>query len=363
MTGFVPGGELLILVRHGHAAALPSPANLVAGFFELRHGDGLLVGSSGQQSGLVQEIGQFSPRITRCAASNDGQIHGGIELHVLGMHFENGFAATNIRQIDGDLAVKAARTQQRGIEHIRPVGGCDNNNALLRVETVHLDEQGVERLFAFVVAAAQPMTAAAAHGVNFVDENKTWSVLARLLEHIAHAAGTNANEHFHEVGSADAEKGGVGFARNGLGQQGLACARGADHQDTLGDTTTQLLKFLGVFEEIDQFRDLFLGFLHTGNVLKGRLVLFLVEHAGLALAETEGALARHFDLPDEYEINQKRHKKDRTEAPNKVDHQRIRPFGLESGVGEDLLKLFLRQKDLRIKGNLARLAGLFDGGK
>ena len=73
------------------------------------------------------------------------------------------------------------------------------------------------------------MPAAAANGVNFVDENQARGVLAGLFEHIAHAAGADAHKHFDEVRPADAEKGGISFTGDGFGQQGFAGSRRADH--------------------------------------------------------------------------------------------------------------------------------------
>ncbi len=83
------------------------------------------------------------------------EIHGGLELHVFGMHLEDGFAAAHVRKIHGDLAVEAPGAQQRRIQDIGAVGGRDDDDAFLGIKTVHLDEQGVQGLLAFVVAAAQ----------------------------------------------------------------------------------------------------------------------------------------------------------------------------------------------------------------
>ena len=101
-----------------------------------------------------------------------------------------------------------------------------------------------KRLFAFIVAAAETMAAAAADGVNFIDENQARRVLAGLLEHVAHAARADADEHFDEIRTADAEKRRIGFAGDGFGEQGFAGAGRADHQNALRNATAQPLKFL-----------------------------------------------------------------------------------------------------------------------
>ena len=72
------------------------------------------------------------------------------------------------------------------VEHVRPVGGGDQDDAFIGLETVHLDEQLVERLFALVIAAAKARAAMAADRVDFVDEDDAGCVLLGLLEHVAH---------------------------------------------------------------------------------------------------------------------------------------------------------------------------------
>ena len=71
-----------------------------------------------------------------------------------------------------------------GVEHVRPVGGGDQDHALVCLETVHLDQQLVEGLFAFVVTAAQAGTAMAADRIDFVDEDDAGRVLLALFEHV-----------------------------------------------------------------------------------------------------------------------------------------------------------------------------------
>ena len=59
------------------------------------------------------------------------------------MHAQDFFAAFDVRQIDGDLAIEAARSQQRRVENVRPVRGCNDDHAFLRIEAVHLHEQRI----------------------------------------------------------------------------------------------------------------------------------------------------------------------------------------------------------------------------
>src|SRR5918995_321170 len=116
-------------------------------------------------------------------------------------------------------------SQPGGVEDVGPVGGGDEDDAGARVETIHLNEQLVERLLALVVAAAQAGAAVAADGVDLVDEYDGGRRLLCLLEQVAHAARSHAHEHLDEVRARDREERGPGLARHRPGQQCLAGAR------------------------------------------------------------------------------------------------------------------------------------------
>ena len=147
------------------------------------------------------------------------------ERHAPHVHAQDLLAAAHVGQRHYDLAVEAARAQQRRIEHVGAVGGGDDDDAFVALEAVHLHQQLVERLLALVVAAAEARAAVAADGVDLVDEDDARRVLLRLLEHVAHARGADADEHLHEVGARDGEERHLRLAGDGPRQQRLAGAR------------------------------------------------------------------------------------------------------------------------------------------
>ena len=68
------------------------------------------------------------------------------------------------------------------------VGRGDYDHLRMRVETIHFDQNGVERLLALVMSAAGETGAAlATHGVDLIKEDDAGRILLRLLEQIAHA--------------------------------------------------------------------------------------------------------------------------------------------------------------------------------
>ena len=182
----------------------------------------------------------------------------------------------------------------------------------------------IERLLAFVVTAADAVAAMPADRVDFVDENNAGRGFLALLEHVAHAARADADEHLDEVRAADREERHVRFAGDGAGEQRLAGARRADEQHAFGNAAAEFLEFLRVAQELDQLLDFVLRFLDAGDVLEGDLVLVPRQHARLRFAEIERAFAGHADLLAEEEIENEQEERDRQEADDRLgEHVRL----------------------------------------
>ena len=304
VAGLVNGGGFLFLFGNRHAAALFAPADFVAGFFEVLGGDGFGSAAGGHQSGFIDHIGQLGTRIAGGATGDDVQIHVSRHFDFFSMDLEDSLAALHIGKRDGNLTVKTTRTQQCRVQDVRTVGSGDDDDPFTGVKTIHLHEESVQGLFPFIMSAAHAMTSVTADSVDFVNENQTRSALAALFKHIAHAAGTYAHEHFHKIRSTDAEKGHVCFARDGLGNEGFACAGRAGHEDTFGDVAAQLLEFLGILEKLHQLGNLLLGFIHPSHLFEGDFIFVHREQFGPAFAKTHCSATRHFDLLTEEKINQ-----------------------------------------------------------
>jgi len=71
------------------------------------------------------------------------------------VHLKDFLTADEVRVRHNDLTVEAAGAQQRGVQNVRAVRRGDQDDAFVRLETVHLDEKLVERLLALVIAAAK----------------------------------------------------------------------------------------------------------------------------------------------------------------------------------------------------------------
>ena len=181
MTFFSFVGDHERLARGAHH-------HLVLGVLEITHADRVTIASRRQQRRLVDHIGQIGAGHAGRAAGHHRQIDIIRGLDLAGVNLENPFAPLDIGSGHHDLAVEATGPQKRRIEHVGTVGGGDQNDAFIRFETVHLDQQLIESLLAFVVTAAQTGAAMTPDSVDFIDENDARRVLLALLEQVADAA-------------------------------------------------------------------------------------------------------------------------------------------------------------------------------
>jgi len=154
----------------------------------------------------------------------------------------------------------------------------------LRVETVHLGKELIERLLALVIGAEAGI-ALFTDGVYFVYENYAGRFFIGLLEKVAHLCRAHAHEHLNEFGAGNGEEGHLCFARNGPGQQRFTRARRANEQRALG----QLCAYFGVLcrlmQKVDYLLQCVLGLVLARNVGKGFAGLRLNIYLGIGLAE------------------------------------------------------------------------------
>src|SRR5271156_104070 len=135
--------------------------------------------------------------------------------------------------------------------------------------------------------AAKAGPAVTSNRIDFVDENNARSVLLALFEQIAHAARANADEHLDEIRTRDREERNVRFTSNRPRQQSLARPGGPDKQYTLGNASTEFLEFLRIFQEVDNFVELFFGLIDSGHVLERCLLLLGGQQSRARFSKTE----------------------------------------------------------------------------
>ncbi len=215
--------------------ALGSADDAVDGVFHLEHVDAFVAVASGEEGGLVEHVGEVGAGEAGGAAGQHVEVDVGAQRLVGGVDAEDLLTTLEIGTVDDDLAVEAARPQERGVEDVRAVGGGNEDDAGLHVEAIHLDEQLVEGLLPLVVPAAHAGAAVATDGIDLVHEDDGRRAGLGLLEEVAHPAGPDADEHLDEVRARDREERHPGLTGDGTGQQGLAGSRRPEEEHALGD--------------------------------------------------------------------------------------------------------------------------------
>ena len=168
------------------------------------------------------------------------------ERDAAGVDAQDLLAALDVGPRHHHLAVEAPGTEERRVEHVGPVRGRDQDDALVGLEAVHLDEELVERLLALVVAAAESRAAVASDRVDLVDEDDAGRVLLALLEEVAHARGADADEHLDEVGARDREERHVRLAGDRLARAASCrCPGGPTRSTPFGILPPSFWNFCG----------------------------------------------------------------------------------------------------------------------
>src|SRR5262249_42491494 len=151
--------------------------------------------------------------------------------------------------------------------------------------TVHLNQQLIQSLFAFIVSTTEAGATMTAHGIDFIDEDDAGRVLFALFEKVAHARSADTDKHLDEVRSGNREKRDIRLTSDSTRQQRLTSSRGAHHQDALGNATAKLLELLRLLEKLDDLLEFFLSLFHSGNVLERNSLLLVVQELRARLAK------------------------------------------------------------------------------
>ncbi len=175
----------------------------------------------------------------------------------------------------------------------------------------------------------------AADRVDLVDEDDAGRVLLALLEHVAHPAGADADEHLDEVGARDGEERHVRFAGDGAREQRLAGARRPDQQHALGDLAAEALELLRVLQVLDDFFEFLLGLVDAGHILEGDAPDLFGQKPRPALAEAHrpAAAALHLAHEEDPHADQQQHREPGDQHPEQrrhivVDRRRGDPHAL-----------------------------------
>ena len=219
MTCLVDGDGALFGLCHHLGLLLKTADDTVDGIEEVLLLYRLRVMAGSNQGSLITNVGNICTREAWCLACEEVDIHAIVSLHGLQMHLEYLLTLIEVRQVNVDLTIETACTQQGGVEHVSAVGGCKDDYTRVGAEAVHLCKQGIQGVLALIVTShSRILGTGTAYGIDLVDEDDAWTLLLGLLEKVTHSRGTDAHEHLHEVGTRHREEWYTSLSGYSLGQ-------------------------------------------------------------------------------------------------------------------------------------------------
>src|SRR6185295_3737998 len=114
--------------------------------------------------------------------------------------------------------VKTTGSRESGVEDIHTIGRAQHHNSVRSCKPVHFNEQLVEGLILLHFTSTSTSVALASGSIDFINENNTRCLGARLFEQRPHATCPDANEHFHELRAGGGKERHTRFSSNCLCQ-------------------------------------------------------------------------------------------------------------------------------------------------
>jgi hypothetical protein len=107
------------------------------------------------------------------------------------------------------------------------------------------------------VAAAHTGASSSCHGVDLIDEDDARRMFFSFLKQVADTGSADADEHFHEIGSGNAEERHACLSCNSFRQKGFTGSGRAHKKNSFRDSRADLCIFLRCFQEIDHLNEVF----------------------------------------------------------------------------------------------------------
>ena len=235
------------------------------------------------------------------------------------MNTQNRFTPLDVGSVNNHLTVKAPRTQKRGVKYVRAVRRGDDDDVMLRLEAVHLDEQRVQCLLAFVVAAVDIHPAPTPYRVYLVDKHNTRRTLFSVFEEVTNPRCAYTYKHLYKVRAGDTKKGYFRLACDSFGEVRFTRAWRSDHQHAVGNARAQRVKLAGVFEKLDHFEEVVFCLFDARDIFEERLRVLFGDHAGFGLAKLHRAVAAAahpaHQIPQKADHEENRQKRNQNAAP------------------------------------------------
>ena len=129
VAGFVIGDSQKLFLANHALLALGAGQDTLDPFLEVSGLDAGLPLAGGQQGGLVDEVRKVGTHEAGGHRGDLAEVQLITNRHVADVDLEDLLPAAEVGAIDGDLAIESARTNERRVQRLRPVGGRHDDDA------------------------------------------------------------------------------------------------------------------------------------------------------------------------------------------------------------------------------------------
>mmetsp|Transcript_32035 Transcript_32035/g.59641 ORF Transcript_32035/g.59641 Transcript_32035/m.59641 type:complete len:249 (+) Transcript_32035:866-1612(+) len=232
--------------RRGVPVLFDTDENAVNGRIDVGVFNDRLVGPGGVDGSLVHESLKGGTRESRRTTSNRLQVNTFSKRLSTSVHLQDGNAALEIRETDLDAAIETARTEESRVKNVGTVGGSENNDSGVTLETVHLGEDLVQSLFTLVVTSGNTGTTLTTNRINLINEDDARGVLLRHVEEITDAGSSDTNEKLNELRTGGRNERHSSFSGGSTSEKSLTGTGRTLHNNTLRDLGSELSELFGV---------------------------------------------------------------------------------------------------------------------
>ena len=251
MADLVVGNDQFLFVGHDLILLLVSGDDNLNALLQIRLGDEFSSITDGTKCCLINNVGKLSTRCTCCCSRNCVKVNIVCNLNLCRMYLQNILTTLKIRQFNRNAAVKTARTKKCRVQGIRTVRRCQNDNAFLSIESIHLGKQLVQGLLTLVVSGESAAVTFFADGIDLIDKDDTRCFLICLLEQVTHLRSSHADEHLDKLRTGNGEERNICLSGYCLCKQRFTGSWRADKQCSFRHFCTNFFIFFGIMQEVN----------------------------------------------------------------------------------------------------------------
>ena len=219
------------------------------------------------QCSLIHDVGKLRTGCSGCHSGHFAKVHLIIQTDLSGVNLQDFLSSLQIRQFYRHTAVKASRTGKSRVERFRTVGRCENDDSRIALESVHLRQKLVQRLFPLIVTAYAAVTFLADR-IDLINKYDTRRFFLCLLKQVADLGCSHSYKHFHKFRTGHGEERDIRFTCHCLCKHRFTCSRRAYEQNAFRHRRADLFIFSGIVQVFDDLGKIFLGFVLACHISK-----------------------------------------------------------------------------------------------